>query len=75
MSAKPRITDEQRATGRISTARHYLHPFTDFTRARGRGLARHHAAPRASISTIPKGKEILDAMSGLWCVNIGYGRE
>ena len=26
-------------------------------------------------STIPKATEILDGMAGLWCVNIGYGRD
>lgn len=52
---------------------HYLHPFTD-----------HHALAERGARVMVKGDgiylwdseghKILDAMSGLWCVNIGYGR-
>ena len=31
-------------------------------------------AARACTSTTPQGHQILDGMSGLWCVNLGYGR-
>ena len=53
--------------------RHHLHPFTD-----------HRALAAAGSRVITKaegiyvwdseGNRILDAMSGLWCVNVGYGR-
>ena len=55
-------------------AAHHLHPFT----------AQHDLANKGSkIITSAQGvyvydsngKELLDAMAGLWCVNIGYGRE
>ena len=53
-------------------AAHYLHPFTD------------SGAMRATTRVISRadgvylwdndGNQLLDAMSGLWCVNMGYGR-
>ena len=55
-------------------ARHHLHPFTD-----------HHALAREGTRVIERsqgnyvhdahGNRILDGMAGLWCVNVGYGRE
>jgi putrescine aminotransferase len=53
--------------------RHFLHPFSDHKQisergtrviARGEGVYIYDAA----------GRKILDGMSGLWCVNLGYGR-
>ena len=55
-------------------AAHYLHPFTDSkalaakgTRVitRGEGIYIYDA----------NGHKMLDGMSGLWCVNVGYGRK
>ena len=55
-------------------AAHHLHPFT----------AQHDLANKGSrIITSAQGvyvydsngEQLLDAMAGLWCVNIGYGRE
>lgn len=52
---------------------HHLHPFTDPADLR-------RAAPRMIVRGEgvriwdALGHEILDAMSGLWCVNLGYGR-
>ena len=55
-------------------AAHHLHPFTD-----GEELARIGARviTRANgvILKDSDGNELLDAMAGLWCVNIGYGRD
>ena len=55
-------------------AAHHMHPFT----ANG-GLAQKGARviTRANGVTLTdsEGHEILDAMAGLWCVNIGYGRD
>lgn len=55
-------------------AAHHMHPFT----ANG-GLAQKgvRVITRANGVTLTdsEGHEILDAMAGLWCVNIGYGRE
>ncbi|MDZ5698256.1 aspartate aminotransferase family protein [Chelativorans sp. M5D2P16] len=54
-------------------ARHHLHPFTDHKELRGAGtrLVTHAEGPFVYDT---EGKEILDGMAGLWCVNIGYGR-
>jgi len=55
-------------------AAHHMHPFTD-----GAALARKGARIITQAQgvwlTDSEGAEILDGMAGLWCVNIGYGRE
>jgi putrescine aminotransferase len=52
---------------------HFLHPFTDF-----QGLARKGARIITRADGIylwdSDERRILDAMSGLWCVNVGYGQ-
>ena len=57
-----------------SDAAHHLHPFTDMKQlnaaktrviTRGEGVYVYEA----------DGAKLLDGMSGLWCVNVGYGRE
>ena len=52
---------------------HFLHPFTDFKDLAGRGA---RVITRAEDIYIwdSEGQRLLDAMSGLWCVNAGYGR-
>jgi putrescine aminotransferase len=54
-------------------ARHYLHPFTDF-RALAQEGARVITRAEGVYLHDSEGRQILDAMSGLWCVNVGYGR-
>ena len=53
---------------------HFLHPFTDF-----KDLASHGARVITRANNIyvwdSEGHKMLDAMSGLWCVNVGYGRK
>ena len=53
---------------------HFLHPFTDF-----QSLARKGSRIITKADNIylwdSEGHKILDAMSGLWCVNVGYGQE
>jgi len=53
---------------------HFLHPFTDF-----QGLAKKGARIITRADNIwlwdSDGHQILDAMSGLWCVNVGYGQQ
>ncbi len=55
-------------------ARHHLHPFTAGNELASKG-ARVIKSAQGVYLTDSEGEEILDAMSGLWCVNIGYGRE
>lgn len=53
---------------------HYLHPFTDHKdlgRKKSRIITRADGVYIYDVD----GNKILDGMSGLWCVNTGYGRE
>ena len=53
---------------------HFLHPFTDFKDLNSRG-ARVMTRAEDIYVWDSEGKRVLDAMSGLWCVNAGYGRK
>ena len=54
-------------------AAHYLHPFTDFKSLANKGSRVIVSADNIYLRD-SDGHKILDAMSGLWCVNVGYGR-
>lgn len=54
-------------------AAHHLHPFTDTAALNEKG-ARIITAANGVMLRDSAGNDILDAMAGLWCVNIGYGR-
>jgi putrescine aminotransferase len=73
MSAKPRITERATRDWQELDSRHYLHPFTDFRSLAAEGSRVITRADGVHLYD-SDGVEILDAMSGLWCVNIGYGR-
>jgi putrescine aminotransferase len=53
---------------------HYMHPFTHH-----KGLAEKGARIITKADNVyiwdSEGNKIFDAMSGLWCMNIGYGRK
>ena len=53
---------------------HYIHPFTDHGDLATRG-ARVITQAQGIYIWDSEGHKILDAMSGLWCVNAGYGRK
>lgn len=53
---------------------HFLHPFTDFKAMNERG-ARVMTKAEGIYIWDSEGKRLLDAMSGLWCVSVGYGRK
>lgn len=55
-------------------AAHHMHPFSMNDEIARKG-ARIIVSARGAFITDSEGNEILDAMAGLWCVNIGYGRE
>ena len=55
-------------------AAHHLHPFTDHKELRGAGSRMITRADGPFIYD-SEGNEILDGMAGLWCVNVGYGRD
>ncbi|WP_295640959.1 aspartate aminotransferase family protein [uncultured Methylibium sp.] len=54
-------------------AAHFLHPFTDFHALAKKGSRIITQADNIYLRD-SEGQRILDAMSGLWCVNVGYGR-
>ena len=55
-------------------AAHHLHPFTSHSELTEKG-ARVITRAKGVFLTDSEGEEILDGMAGLWCVNIGYGRD
>ena len=55
-------------------AAHFLHPFTDFQALAKKGSRIITRAENIYL-TDSEGHRILDAMSGLWCVNVGYGQQ
>ena len=54
-------------------AAHHMHPFTDNSALAKKGV-RIMTQGKGVWLTDSEGPRILDAMAGLWCVNIGYGR-
>jgi len=54
-------------------AAHYLHPFTDHQALAAKGV-RVITHGEGIYVWDSEGQRLLDAMSGLWCVNVGYGR-
>ncbi len=66
-------TTRSTAQWQAADAAHFLHPFTDF-----KSLAQQGSRIITRADNIylwdNDGHKILDAMSGLWCVNVGYGQ-
>lgn len=69
MSSTDRSTQEWQA----ADAAHFLHPFTDFKALAAKG-SRIVVRGDNIYLWDSEGQKILDAMSGLWCVNVGYGQ-
>src|ERR1700749_1911168 len=55
-------------------SKHFLHPFTDHQSLAAKG-ARVVERGEGIYVWDTDGNKILDAMSGLWCVNVGYGQQ
>ena len=55
-------------------AAHHVHPFTDNAALAAKG-ARVITSAKGVYLKDSDGSEILDGMAGLWCTNIGYGRD
>src|ERR1700712_4415174 len=68
-SSSTRTTQQWQA----ADSAHYLHPFTDFKSLAGKGSRVITKADNIYLWD-SDGNKILDAMSGLWCVNVGYGQ-
>ena len=54
-------------------AAHLLHPFTDQDDVRRAGTRVIRSARGCTVID-ESGRELIDAIAGLWCVNVGYGR-
>ncbi|WP_300752439.1 aspartate aminotransferase family protein [Janthinobacterium sp.] len=70
-NAAPQVFDTA-AIQQLDSA-HYLHPFTDFQDLASKG-ARVIVRGDGVYLWDSQGRKIVDGMSGLWCVNVGYGR-
>lgn len=55
-------------------AAHHLHPFTDTKSLNAKGTRVITRADGVYLWD-SEGNKILDGMAGLWCVNVGYGRQ
>lgn len=74
MSAEPLIVERATREWQDLDGRHYLHPFTDFKSLAAEGTRVITRADGVYLYD-SDGARVLDAMSGLWCVNVGYGRK
>jgi putrescine---pyruvate transaminase len=54
---------------------HHFHPFTDHKSFHAAGGPRVITQADGIYVWDGKGNKLLDGMSGLWCVNVGYGRK
>jgi putrescine---pyruvate transaminase len=73
MNAPVRMPTLSTAELQALDSAHFLHPFTDHKGLAARG-ARVITHGQGIYVWDSEGVQILDAMSGLWCVNAGYGR-
>ena len=53
---------------------HYLHPFTDYKDLRKNG-SKIIVSGEGNYVIDSDNNKLLDMMAGLWCVNLGYGRD
>jgi putrescine aminotransferase len=68
-----RTTERSTQEWQAADAAHFLHPFTDFKALAGKGSRIITRADNIYLWD-SDGHKILDAMSGLWCVNVGFGQ-
>ena len=54
---------------------HHFHPFTDHKSFRAEGGPRVITHADGIWIWDAENNKLLDAMAGLWCVNVGYGRK
>ena len=62
------------ATLRRLDRAHHLHPFTNHPDMHAQGTHVIEAASGCYV-TDETGRKLFDGLAGLWCVNVGYGRE
>ncbi|WP_431483138.1 aspartate aminotransferase family protein [Pseudomonas solani] len=71
---KSPVTNPQTLEWQALSRDHHLPPFTDYQALNAKGARIITKADGVYIWD-SEGNKILDAMAGLWCVNVGYGRE
>ena len=73
--ARTRVaTESTPGDPRTLDIRHHFHPFTDHSALSAKGGARVIVRAEGVHLWDSDGHRYIDAMAGLWCVNIGYGR-
>ena len=70
MSTSPNTTESRSEADR----RHVMHPFSVLSRHEKSGPRRMIVRGSGSSVYDEDGRAYIDAMAGLWCVNVGYGR-
>ena len=73
MTATP-ATHNQTKHWQALDAAHHIHPFTETAALNKKGVRVITRAKGVHIWD-SEGNRLIDGMSGLWCVNVGYGRE
>ena len=68
------LQDQNTANLQSLDRENYLHPFTDSKALHAKGT-RVVTGGEGVYIVDSEGNRILDGMAGLWCVNIGYGRD
>src|SRR4029453_16851151 len=53
---------------------HLIHPFTDHADLHRQGTRIIRSASGCTVVD-ENGRELIDALAGLWCVNVGHGRK
>ena len=74
MSESAPMTTRTTEQWQAADAAHFLHPFTDFKALAQKGSRVITRADNIYLWD-SEGQKILDAMSGLWCVTVGYGQQ
>ena len=68
-----RLTTRDTAAWQAADRAHHLHPFTDQRALAAKGVRVISRGEGIHVWD-SEGQRLLDAMSGLWCVNAGYGQ-
>lgn len=72
---QPQDTVGRTTSWRTRDTAHHLHPFTDYKVLASQGGSRIIVEGDGVHIVDSEGARLLDGMSGLWCVNVGYGRD
>src|SRR5512134_3806458 len=73
MSTKTAPTHNQTKHWQALDAAHHIHPFTETAALNKKGVRVITKADGIYLWD-SEGNRLIDGMSGLWCVNVGYGR-